>query len=216
MIRQVRGALLALHLLAITAMALPAPGSGALDRASWADPTVQAEVRAWSQRLSRVGWVVEPNRLEAGAWAVASTVGGLRGMILAPLQPYYRYFGTWQSWRMFVAPHRFPTTTSLEVELDGAFVAVFVEGDPERAWRAGLLGHERSRSLLFRLGWERYAAWREHFLAWFAREAAEEWPEATRARLRVTRRATPSPRALAAGAWPPAEPVAELVRRIKR
>src|SRR5438874_800880 len=62
-----RGALVALHLLAITLMALPAPGEGMI-REAWKDPSVQSEFAAWSDRCNRLGLHVTPEEFETRLW----------------------------------------------------------------------------------------------------------------------------------------------------
>ena len=51
------------HLVAITLMALPAPG-GAMNRAAWADPTVQGEFAAWTSRINALGVAISQEELE--------------------------------------------------------------------------------------------------------------------------------------------------------
>ena len=103
---QVRAVFITIHLVAITLMALPNPSAG-LQRSAWRDPTVQQEFAIWRARLGQVGLEMEAQEFEAQLWEFASQFRDVRQALLAPFDPYYRH-GTWQSWRMFVAPHRYP------------------------------------------------------------------------------------------------------------
>ena len=63
-----------LHLIAVTLMAVPAPGE-AVNRQAWADPTVQAELSAWSAHARRWGVDVDPPGRQLGLPESLSTVG---------------------------------------------------------------------------------------------------------------------------------------------
>ena len=62
---QVRGALVAFHLVAITLSALPSP-EGGMNRSQWSDPTVQAEFAAWAGRFG-----MAPKDFESRLWELA-------------------------------------------------------------------------------------------------------------------------------------------------
>ena len=109
-----RAALVVAHLTAITLMAMPAPVGG-LDRRTWKDPTVQAEFAVWRARLGALGVERTPKAFEDDLFRVAKGLVDVRDEVLAPFQPYYRWCGTWQSWRMFVAPHTHPSRMRVEV-----------------------------------------------------------------------------------------------------
>ena len=92
---------------------------------------------------------------------VAGTVGvkviETRRTVLSPFQPYYRYLGTAQSWRMFVAPHRYPARLHVEIKRPGEeWETISIFGDPEHAWKAEIFEHdtlgEFARSILKRTG----------------------------------------------------------------
>ena len=182
-VEHVRGVLVALHLLAISLIAFPAPG-GAMNQSSWKDPTVQAELGAWRARLASVGWELTPEEFEAGLWAWASSFMDARTAVLAPFQPYYRYCGTWQSWRMFVAPHRFPAVLELDVEQGGEWVPIYRARSSTHDWRKSAFDHERMRSLVFRMGWPKYGREWRRFGAWAANEVARDYPDASQLRAR--------------------------------
>ncbi len=191
-----RGAFVVFHLVAITAMALPSP-QGARTPASWADPTVQEEIRAWAARLG-----TEPETLEETARTLAIAVVDAREALLGPLDPYYRYAGTWQAWRMFVAPHRFPARLHVDVRTDAGWEPLYVVGSPDHAWRSQQLRHARARALIFLAPWPRYRKQRARLADWVAREVAEERPDARAVRVRYYKARTPAPGEVAPeGRW---------------
>lgn len=194
-------ALAALHLLAVVLMAMPAPGGG-MNRSTWKDPTVQGEFAAWSERLRALGLDLGQQELEDQAWRFAQAWMGARARVLAPFKPYYRYAGTVQSWRMFVAPHRFPTRLEIAVQEGGAWRVVYRERDPDAAWRGRWLDHDRFRSVIFRFGWKPYRTIYRQFGAWIAGHAARDFPEADRARVYLVRYRTLSPEQVRAGEAP--------------
>src|SRR5947209_12697273 len=95
-----------------------------MDRANWADPTVQAELAVWARRLS-----VAPADLENALWRFATRYMAARDRALAPFDLYYEWCGTYQSWRMFVAPHRHPTRLHVDVREGDEWRTVFIERD---------------------------------------------------------------------------------------
>lgn len=192
MLAHVRAALIALHLFAITLMAIPAPDGG-MNRSAWADPTVQGEFQAWSGRLNALGIDVDPPALEAWAWEFAQRWVSGREAVLAPFMPYYRHCGTWQSWRMFVAPHRYPTRLHIDVQEGGAWRPVYASRSTEHRWRAHQLDHDRTHAAVFRFGWRHFRRHYQQFGQWIASRAAEDFPDAERVRIRFWKFRTASP-----------------------
>lgn len=195
-----RALLVAMHVLAITLLALPAPGGG-MSRGAWKDPTVQGEFRAWSERMEAVGLDTSPRELEDALWEFAVAFTDVRRDLIDPFLPYYRLAGTWQSWRMFVAPHRHPAKLWIEIrESGGDWRAVYVARSPEYTWRRHQFDHDRMRSQVFRLSWPPYRRTWARFSAWIARQAAADFPEATGVRTRFYKYRTPPPQEARAGA----------------
>ena len=142
-----RAAFVVFHLGAIFVMAFPSPGS-ATRKSSWSDPTVQAELRAWTARLKGVGVDTTPAALQASLWDFVVRYDEARDTIMDPLRPYFRYTCTPQSWRMFVAPHRYPARLEILVEEQGSWRKVFVARSKEHTWQAWALEHSRFRGCL--------------------------------------------------------------------
>jgi hypothetical protein len=193
-----RAALIALHLVAITLVALPAP-VGATNRATWKEPTVQAELAVWRGRFAALGLDLEPAAFEDALHAWAVDLLEVRTAVLTPFLPYYRYAGTSQSWRMFVAPHTHPARLEVAVERGGAWTTVFRERDPAAAWERRVFSQDRVRSLIFRLSWANYRTEYVAFADWVGRRAAQDFPDATKVRVRFMKRATPSAADVRAG-----------------
>jgi hypothetical protein len=195
----VRAGLITAHLIAVTLMAVPAPDGGT-DRSAWQDPTVQGELKAWADALGTTSPALE-DRL----WNLTQTYMTARGDVLAPFGWYYAYCGTTQSWRMFVAPHRFPTTLHIDVREGGTWRPVYVERDPRHRWLGRILDSYRFRSVIFRFGWPGYEGEFEAFARWVARRAAADFPDADAVRVRLWKAPTASPAEVRAGTVPAGE-----------
>lgn len=194
---QVRAVLVAFHLVAITLSALPSP-EGGLNRATWSDPTVQAEFSAWAARLG-----MEQGAFEDQLWTFANAYGSGYRQLLTPVRPYEQLVGSEQSWKMFIAPHRFPTRLEIAGRAkDGAWTVLFAESSPTATWHADLLRLERVRSAIFRWGWPNYAsAWSKGCIA-FARLAFSDFPALDEVRCRFWKAKSPSPEEAASGTLP--------------
>jgi len=190
--------LVALHVLAITLVALPAPDGG-MNRAAWKDPTVQHEIHAWSARLDGLGVQIPPAELEEDAWHFAKRFMAVRHAVLRPFRRYYQFAGTWQSWRMFVAPHRYPARLQIAVRAGSAWQTVYERGDPQATWRRRQLDHDRMRAQIFRLSWPGYGGTYARFTLWIARAAAHDFPYASQVRVRFFKYRTRSPAEVRAG-----------------
>lgn len=197
----VRAALIALHLFAITAMALPAPGGG-MNRRAWDDPTVQAEFKAWNQRLGAIGMHRSEADFEDDLYAFAVRFMAVREDVLWPFTPYYRYCGTIQSWRMFIAPHMFPERMHIDVKIDGTWSEVYVERDPDKRWLATLFDQDRFRSLFFRYSWPGFRGPYLSFVDWLGDQARRDYPNATDLRVRFWKAPSPTPEQARSGRLP--------------
>jgi hypothetical protein len=190
-----RGLLVALHLIAITLMALPAVGEG-MYRSAWKDPTVQEEFADWTARFNRWGIHISEDQFEDGLWDVASAYESARGEAMKPFDLYYDWCGTSQSWRMFAGPHRYPSRLEIDIDEGGAWRPIYIKSDPQHVWLSGKLDHYRMRPFLYRLSWYRYDVGSSDFdelARWVASRAAHDFPDAGRARVRFFKFHTPSP-----------------------
>jgi hypothetical protein len=196
-----RAAFVALHLFAVTYMAMPSAGSG-LTRSAWADPTVQNEFASWTERLNGWGIAIAQDDLEDRLWAIASGYEDVRLAILSPFEPYFEYCGTWQSWRMFVAPHRYPGRLEIDVDHGRGWEPLYVARSNEHDWHRTQLDHDRSRAAIFRYSWKHYRTHRRHFTDWVATQVMAEDPEAQKVRVSWMRYRTPSAADVLAGKKP--------------
>jgi hypothetical protein len=196
-----RALLVALHLVAITVLAAPSVGEG-LSRWAWQDPTVQDEFADWTDRLNRWGVAITRQEFEDDLWEAATAYESLHGRALAPFWRYYEWCGTFQSWRMFAGPHRYPSRLLIDIEEGGAWRPVYAQRDPDHAWLAEQLDHYRMRPYLYRLSWYRYADGSGGFdqmTRWVAGHAAHDFPQAQRVRVRFFKFRTLSPEEVKAG-----------------
>ncbi|MDG1479562.1 MAG: hypothetical protein P8R54_08220 [Myxococcota bacterium] len=186
-----RALLVTAHIIAVFAVAFPSP-TGGMNRSTWKNPTVQAEMAAWGARLS-----IPPDELEANLWTLAKTFMEGRKVVLAPFQPYYSHAGTHQAWHMFVAPHRNPARLHIDIDRGEDWETIYISRDPTLTWKAPLLDHNRARAALFRYSWRHYRGSFRKLGQWLASEAASDFPRADRMRLRWYRYQTPTPRQVA-------------------
>ena len=185
-----RAGIIFLHLFAIVLKALPAP-EGAMAKKDWAHPTVQAEFRHWSQTLSGVGYPITPVDLEETLWGLAQQVTSVRNTALKPFRPYYRYVGADQNWRLFVAPHMFPSKLEIDVLENNEWKSVYrVHEDGQ--WQQTLMEQGRFRPAMFRYSWGRYKKQYNRFALYMTEQAAKDFPTATQIRLRWWRYPLPS------------------------
>jgi hypothetical protein len=195
-----RAALVSLHLLAVTLVAFPAPPGFTLNRSTWRDPAVQAELASWTERLGGLGVETNPAELEDFLLEATRKYLGVRDALVDPFGPYYSYCGTYQSWQMFSAPDRTPSRLHVDVEEGGRWRTVTVERDPEHPWLDGWLSHHRLRPAVFTFG--RGAGDYRTFAEWLAEQAKRDFPHATRVRVRYYQARTPTPEEMRAGSRP--------------
>jgi hypothetical protein len=206
---QLRAAFVTFHVLAVVGGSIPAPVGG-LHRSSWSDPTVAAELEGWRSRLGAIGLQLDRKTYEDGLFTFARGLLRARAVALAPFQPYYRYVGVEQGWRMFVAPQTHPARLEIEVQEGGAWRSVYLQLDPERRWRADQLESGRFRSALFRYAWKHYRRQHRQLARWIARQAEADFPQAAAVRVRWVRGRTPSPAEARAGTRPPVRTTDEI------
>lgn len=211
---QLLGIFVLYHAAAVVMMSIPDPGAGMV-RSAWRDPTVQHEFRVWAATLSSVGaGEVTPAALEERLWAFAVGFVGWRSAIVRPFDLYGDVVGVRQPWRMFVAPHRFPTLLVVELEEAGVWRPIYVDRSAEFTWREGQFSHDRMRAAIFRYGWPRYRRSYEQLAGWIAGQAAVDFPTATRARVLMIKRRTPTPEEVRAGKRPREERQQAIVLKL--
>ncbi len=187
---QARALLVGVHLLAIGLKALPAP-EGAMAKKDWAHPTVQAEFKQWSQQLNHLGLDTKPQQLEAQLWTLATRVTGVRNQMLRPFRPYYHYFGADQNWRLFVAPHMFPSRLEIDILEDQDWKPIY-RVHSEHKWMQPLIENGRFRPAIFRYSWQRYKGANNQFVLYLSKQVGIDYPNASQIRVRWWRYKLPS------------------------
>jgi hypothetical protein len=194
----IRAALVTYHVLAVVVLAFPSPG-GVMHRPSWENPTVQNEFRIWSERLRSLGLDMTQRELDRTLWDASKRYLRARDHVIAPFTPYATYAGVRQSWRLFVAPQRYPVRLEIAVREQGKWRDVYVTRSSEHTWLRETLNLYRMRRASFQTAWDRE---RPHFNTlcdWLADRAARDFPEATELMVRQLRYRTPAPAEARAG-----------------
>ncbi|HSN99635.1 MAG TPA: hypothetical protein VLS89_15175 [Candidatus Nanopelagicales bacterium] len=194
----VRAVLVTYHVLAVVVLAFPTPGA-VMQRSSWNNPTAQNEFRLWSERLRGVGVDLRQEQLEDWLWHFAHRYLEVRRTTDAPFRPYAEYAGVRQSWRLFVAPQRYPVRVEILVKEGNAFRLVYQSSSPEHRWFAEKLERYRMRRSMFQTAWEKERAAFMTFCDWIADQAARDFPDATEVMVRQLRYRTPAPAEARAG-----------------
>jgi hypothetical protein len=182
-----RAAFVLFHLFAMCALATPDLGGG-LSRKAWKQATVQRELKTWAGRFGE-----EPEAFEERIWGIALGYTRWRERLLWPVQPYKKYFGVRQRWRMFAAPDRRPARYEIDIRQDGEWKPIYRSRSDEHAWRRRLFDHDRMRNRLYRATWPNHRRLYRRFCNWVAYEAAHDFPEASKVRVRRFRYDTPAP-----------------------
>ena len=189
----VRAAFVAAHILAVLILAIPDAAGPAARRSAWKNPTVQGEFDAWSRRLTALGVATSRDELEERVWVAATTWTRFTLALRRPLVPYGDCCGVRQRWRMFVAPQRHPSRLHVDLFEDGRWRPIWIERSGEYDWRAHQFDATRVRSMTFRYAWKEYERHYVQFGRWIAARAAEDFPAATKVRVRLYDFRTPTP-----------------------
>lgn len=197
------------HALAMAVSSLPSPGRG-INRTYWSEPTVQAEMNAWATMLH-----ADPATFQDRVHTAALAVQKAKTTMYAPFKPWLLATNTVQSWKMFVAPHRFPSRPEIQVRQgEGEWQTVYAEGDPTATWREERFSTERMRAATFAWGWPQAdARWKAACRA-FAKELFVERADIDGVRCQFLKRRSPSPEEVLSGTLP--EVSATQVHVVKR
>ncbi|MCK6521091.1 hypothetical protein L6R49_06575 [Myxococcota bacterium] len=188
------------HLVGITLLSLPAPGSAQdLD-----EPEVAALLDDLRALGARLGVERSADEVKAIAKDVSAEVREARATVLAPFQPYARLTGARQGWSMFWAINHRPSRLVIELEgPDGAWTPLYVARSDEHAWRRKELDQERLRGVVNQYSHLRDRRSYRAFAAFIAKKALVDHPEAVRVRVLMEERPSQRPEALRAGKTPP-------------
>jgi hypothetical protein len=186
-----RTVFISLHLLAVCLKSIPAP-EGGMNKKDWKNPTVQAELTTWTNNLSGLGFEVTTSELEGLLWNLAKKYMKIRRGILKPFKLYYQHVGSDQNWRLFVAPHMYPSKLHIDMFIEDKWVPVYQPFTDYR-WNEQLIETSRFRPTIFRYSWSRYKVHYRKMGVFFAKKAAKDFPEATNMRTRWWQQKSASP-----------------------
>lgn len=156
---QLRAVLLLLHVVAVVAVACPAPVRTP-DAKGWKRPTVQGELRMWSNTLKGIGIEQTPQQLQAFAQTTTTSWLAYRSTLIKPFQTWLRTVAAPQGWYMFTGPDREPQRFKLDfnTRTAPAFQPVFALADevaaPELVAPDFVHDH-RVRRALFQSSWSK-------------------------------------------------------------
>lgn len=180
-----RAALIALHLCVITVAAVPTP-AGYLKERWMRDAHVVESVDRWARVPRALGMDVETPVLVDRLFAAGRLVVAVHDGLVGPFEPYFRYCGTAQSWRMFGGVG--VDTGRLEVHgrrPGGGWEPLYVERGPGR-WRASFFEQERIRAFRSHFALRQSRSGYDRFADWVAARAREDHPELELVRVRYT------------------------------
>lgn len=195
----IRAVLVAYHVLAVVILSFPSPPSG-MKHSTWENPTVQNEFRLWADRFSGVGVHITPAELDAKLWDLSGKIVAARETVTVPFLPYGNYLGPRQSWRMFVAPQRYPVKIEISIrDKPGAWKKIYESRSEEHNWMSGTFEKYRIRRIVFQMAWDKDLRHFKMFCDWVATQAARDFPSAVEVMVVQTRYRTPSPEEALAG-----------------
>jgi hypothetical protein len=197
-----RALLVTAHLLAIGALAIPAPVGGMNERA-FQDPNVQASFAAWARPFAALGLPVTPATVESIAWVGGRLLVDGRAALVAPLRPYVTFAGVGQHWSMFGQVNARPARFEVWLDEGDALTLLYAPHDPEARWMAPVLEHERIRTLFGHFDWRTHRRAYAGLAAWLGPRAAAAFPTAEGLVVQMVEAPIPAPAALrASGALP--------------
>ncbi|MDG1484544.1 MAG: hypothetical protein P8R54_33465 [Myxococcota bacterium] len=194
MLDHLRAIFVVLHLIAITAVAFPAPVG--MRRADLDNPDVQAAIEAWRGVAGAAGLAVDAEAFREQLWVAGSQMLAARRSALAPLQPYYRYAGTSQGWAMFGYLNHTPARLEIHIDNGTGWEPLFIARTTAHTWRAHQFDQERVRGLVNAFSWRSSRRRMRALADWVAVQAAADFPAARRIRLQMHTRPLPDPQEL--------------------
>ena len=191
MLDHLRAILVLLHLVAITAVAFPAPVG--MRRTDLENPDVKAAIEAWRGVAGTFGVEVDPDEFRETLWTAGNGMLDARRSALEPFAPYYRYAGTRQSWSMFGYLNHTPARLEIHIDHGTGWEPLFIARTTAHTWRAHQFDQERFRGLVNAFSWRQGRSKLRKVADWVAIRAAADFPEAERVRLRMHARPLPDP-----------------------
>ncbi|MCA9532978.1 MAG: hypothetical protein KC593_04840 [Myxococcales bacterium] len=189
------------HVCGVVAMSLPAPalfthGMG------WDTPNIQAELRRWSETLTRAGVTTTPADIEARVRREAARYASAHAAFTAPFARYTHWSGARQGWIMFAVPQKHPGELHVDVYEAGAWRPVYRPHSAEHDFWGRQLRNHRLRKQQGSFGRNFDRGTYDGLVRLIARDAARAFPDATVVRVQLYRYATLAPAAVRAGETP--------------
>jgi hypothetical protein len=111
------------------------------------DPVAQEEVARWSERLSSLGYPIEPEELGTRVVEVTELISSTHRGLTQPFRPWFRWTGTDQGWALFANPDTHPSRLRIDGVGPAGRRVLFQSGDPEHTWLLAYLKHRRLRPI---------------------------------------------------------------------
>lgn len=195
-----RAVLVIVHVLAVITLALP--GEGILNKSRWQSGNVKSDFAGWAKTLRSLGVDTTPERVAERAHGVAEGYIEARDVFAAPFDHYPQVTGARQGWAMFASPQRHPVELHVDVLVAGTWQPIFRPRSRRYDWMYTQLDHHRLRKLVGRFAREQRRGIFPRLSGYLATRALHDFPDATRARVRLYRYDTLSPERVAAGETP--------------
>ena len=195
MVDHIRALLITAHLLAVGLAGFPAPKG--VKRSNFEEPLTKDALTPVLEVSQGLGYDGGYEAFADDLYVVSKGIEDARRGVLAPFGPYYKYAGTKQSWRMFGAVNQNPARVEFYLDRgDGQWQPLYIARDPEHDWRALQFDQERFRAFMNDYSWKRDNKSWVLFNTWVARQAAADFPEATRLKGQVRYRPIVRPEVL--------------------
>jgi hypothetical protein len=197
-----RGALIALALLAHGIYAIPLPP--AISEEDLQDEWRQRDIAMWQSWLSSVGVSVTTDQLGEGLTRATALTARIDKTLKLPFKHAFQLTGSNQAWALFASATTKPERLVVEIKRQGSteWEPVQRRLDPCCEWREDQFRYRRIRGI-----WdgnkERPKAAYRHLSKWIARQAFVDFPDAERVRLYLERRHSTYP-------WEPDDPKVEM------
>lgn len=174
------------------------PGGSRLgNREVWKTKHNQAQFAQWSEALGTLGIDLTPKQFEDELWRFVRSYLGFQRPAARALRPLSAQLGVNQSWRMFSNPQTHPARVHVDLDRGAGFAPLYVSRSDEFDWRRKQFDHNRMRKLVGRIVRKGRPRSHREFVNWIAAQTRDEFPDATRVRVRLFRWPTPSPAELA-------------------
>ncbi len=191
-----RTLLILVHLVSVILLSLPS-SNRLSDKAYWDAPKQQRELAAWSDRLG-----MGKEDFESFLWRNTQRYVRARKWVTRPFLTYADYSGTRQGWTMFASPRLTTGRFEVEVEIAGEWQLVFRPRDGVADWNRWQFDHNRVRKLLGRLANKPHQRAYNELAKWIAHKLAEDFPNASRAKITLLTWQTLPPEKVRAGEEP--------------